>query len=47
MLVRRSIYLIASCCVLSISLRAAVAAEVEMRKVPVAKGLASHPAVAA
>jgi hypothetical protein len=43
MLVRRSVSFLVFCVVLSISLGAAAAGEVEMRRVPVAKGLASHP----
>ncbi|MHC4433440.1 MAG: BNR-4 repeat-containing protein, partial [Planctomycetota bacterium] len=43
MFVRQIAAFLVFCSILSISLKATVAGEVEMRRVPVAKGLASHP----
>ncbi len=43
MLARRLLFFLVFCCVLSLSFKGAAAGEKEMRKVPVAKGLASHP----
>ncbi len=43
MLVRHLASFLVSCSVLSTSLGAAAAGQMEIRKIPVAKGLASHP----
>jgi hypothetical protein len=43
MLGRRLLFFLVFCCVLSSSFKGAAAGEKKMRKVPVAKGLASHP----
>ena len=43
MLVRRMVLLIVWCFVLSVSLWGSVAGQMEIRRIPVAKGLASHP----
>ncbi len=40
---RRLIHFLIFCSVLSAPLRVAIAEQVQMRKIPVAKGLASHP----